>query len=568
MKQSARRRAGLARGFVVIGCVALAVVAAPATLVVHAAQAATVKPVAAAGIGTEAARNAPWCDPKDARIAIPHQSRPRCVRPLEKGESNGGATYAGVDKDSIKVVAIVPTKEQQRAAVGQPGVVPPTNRATNAPGYLEDAVVDWLTVLEETHPTWGRKIEFVVFNPTGTSEEAQRADALAVIAMKPFAVMNAAVTSNTATGAGPAFVAAIASAKILVFTATGTNQDAAAQAPYRWQAVFDNDASAVNGAEFIGKALVGETAKWAGDPALRTKTRVFGAIYPDRNLTFDYFEDTFAKHKGAKLTTKVQYTVPLDPGMIAASNQQEAPILMAKLKEEGVTSVIVYTSSAMVREAMKAATNLNYFPEWIFPGLGVLDLEVITRGFDPAQLPHAFGIGSLLINVANGTDPATTYFNWYWGTNQGTYSAGVLSYLKMFITGVMQAGPKLTPQTFQQALFSGGPSGGAASNSVQSYMSGFGRSAGLPYDEYSTIGLDYAMMWWNPNATGKSKISPVEGKGMFMYLNNGKRYHAGQWPKGEPKFFDPGASIMQFDTMPPTEIPKDYPCKGCPSVSA
>ena len=183
-------------------------------------------------------------------------------------------------------------------------------------------------------------------------------------------------------------------------------------------------------------------------------------------------------------------------------------------------------------------------------------------------MAHAFGIGTLLVNVADTTDPATSFFNWYWGPNRGSYHAGVLAYLQTFMTGVMLAGPKLTPQTFQQALFSTPAAGGAASNQTQSYMTGFGRQAGLPYDEYSTIGLDFALMWWDPNLVGKSKVVAIEGKGMFQYLNQAKRYRAGTWPKGEPKFFDPSVSIAQFATFPAAEVPPSYPCKGCPSSEA
>ena len=53
--------------------------------------------------------------------------------------------------------------------------------------------------------------------------------------------------------------------------------------------------------------------------------------------------------------------------------------------------------------------------------------------------------------------------------------------------------------------------GGAASNQVVSYMFGYGRTSGLPYDEYTTVGLDYAVMWWSPTDTGKGKLILDEG---------------------------------------------------------
>ena len=112
-------------------------------------------------------------------------------------------------------------------------------------------------------------------------------------------------------------------------------------------------------------------------------------------------------------------------------------------------------------------------------------------------------------------------------------------------------GPKLTPETFQQGLFSypgvrwrGERPGGRPSCSAT------GASSGLPYDEYSQVGLDYAVMWWNPTEVGKGKILFDDGTGKFMYIDGAKRYYAGQWKKGEPKLFDPSNSISQFDSLP------------------
>ena len=49
-------------------------------------------PVKAAGMGTKAALESENCG-DDGLLAYPYQQRAPCVRPLKKGESNGGATY-------------------------------------------------------------------------------------------------------------------------------------------------------------------------------------------------------------------------------------------------------------------------------------------------------------------------------------------------------------------------------------------------------------------------------------------------------------------------------------------
>ena len=110
--------------------------------------------------------------------------------------------------------------------------------------------------------------------------------------------------------------------------------------------------------------------------------------------------------------------------------------------------------------------------------------------------------------------------------------------------------------------------GGAASNQVVSYMFGYGRTSGLPYDEYSTVGLDYAVMWWSPTDTGKGKLLLDNGTGRFRYIDGAKRYYAGQWKKGEPKLFDQSNSIAQFESLPESDAVPDNPCTGCPSTAS
>ena len=104
-----------------------------------------------------------------------------------------------------------------------------------------------------------------------------------------------------------------------------------------------------------------------------------------------------------------------------------------------------------------------------------------------------------------------------------------------------------------------------------------------PWDGAGPLGCELLIPWSNrisgggfefdgrfhavePNIAGEAL--PIHGDGMFQYLNQAKRYRSGDWPKGEPKFFDASASISQFATLPPTDVPPDYPCKGCPSTKS
>ena len=124
-------------------------------------------------------------------------------------------------------------------------------------------------------------------------------------------------------------------------------------------------------------------------------------------------------------------------------------------------------------------------------------------------------------------------FRWYYGPNQGTPSAGVLSYLNNFYSGIHMAGPKLTPQTFQAGLYSKPLMGGAKEGAVSTVVNGYGPREGMAYPAFSSSGTDASLWWWNPDVEGFSNIFRVNGKGKAMWVDGGKRYLPGDLPEGD-----------------------------------
>ena len=218
-----------------------------------------------------------------------------------------------------------------------------------------------------------------------------------------------------------------------------------------------------------------------------------------------------------------------------------------------------------------AATQNDFNPEWLVTGFQFSDFDGFARTYDQEQFAHAYGLGVLTPRPMEkpGVPESLQSFDWYWGETQGTYAATTVGWMS-FIYGAMQAaGPKLTPKTVQQGLFSV-PATGGASNDTVSFQTGYGRTVGLPYDEYLGLGTDVEMVWWNPDlqTNGTNAVAVFPGKGRFMYLNDGKRFSFGQFPKQEPKFFDESASLYEFppeDQFEDGEVPAPNPCTGCPS---
>jgi hypothetical protein len=532
------------------------------------------RPVAATGIGTPAAMTDPRCNTGEDYGGYGRWSSasvgggPVCVRPWNGG-GNGGATSPGVTKDKVTIVAIIPSAQQTQdivsGALGRQNV--PTNRATGQIGAWEDAVHDHLLPVLEYHETWGRDLEVKFVVSSGADEAAQRADAVVAQAAKPFAAIDLYPDGLLT------LEAELAKRKIIVYGNATTAKQALEQQPYRW-GPSDAQAFALNAANILGSQMAGKKATFAGD-ALEDRTRVFGAVAADI-VDLRQFERDLKKH-GGELAAKAEYNNPFGIAGDATKAQELAGVTVPKLKEAGVTTVILFADNAMVRTLMDVATSQDYFPEWFNTGTLYSDLGFFSRGYPPEQSRHMFGMSYISPYLVPDPPPAppaksiTTLANvqnWYWGEGQGTSSntivAGPVTWL---LTGIHGAGPNLTPKTFRQGFFAIPAQGGAATDNPLGAMIAYGRQAALPYASYLAGGADFVPFWYDPDTTGHSSATGGEGMGVQWYPDGGKRYKADTIPGKLFAYFDrSGGAIYQFDTRPAGAPPIEYAgdCSACP----
>jgi hypothetical protein len=281
----------------------------------------------------------------------------------------------------------------------------------------------------------------------------------------------------------------------------------------------------------------------------------------------DLFNAQLKKDGGTPAVAAVAYDPDGDPAAIA----ETAKTLVAQLKSKGVTTVVLFANNTTVAAVTKGATENEFGPEWIVTGYQFQDFDGFARTYDQDQFRHAFGLGVITPRAVAPPGSALPQgdFDWYWGTSQGTYTATTMAWVTFVYRAMQYAGPKLTPQNVKKGFFAV-PSVGGASDDTVSYQTGFGRTVGLPYDEYLNLGTDMQLLWWNPDlqTDGTNAVERFPGKGRFMYLNGGKRYSFGDFPKTEPKFFDESASLYEFpagDAYVSGEVPETMPCTGCPS---
>jgi hypothetical protein len=496
------------------------------------------------GIGSAAALAGPNCDPTTKRIKFQSPYAPPCVKPWNAGDDNGGATAQGVTKDSIKVVVLW---AELTGALERN--VP--NRSNGQVGTEPDAMMDMDAAFKPFFQTWGRTVEYTFVKGTGTDEAAQRADAVKVAALKPYAVVDFAGTYLHS--GGLVFESALRDKVpvLVTFPCCGVIPAKARSNPL-----------VENAAEWTGKALVGGKAKWSGDDSTKSKTRVFGVIYPAGSSGIDYglFQRGFAKY-GGRVASAASYPTTTDQLHPPPEAAEQAPTIITKLKAAGVTTIVNFADGLTMTPAlMKAATDQSYFPEWVVTGNGYQDIDVIASLLDKQQASHMFGL--VWFNpVIPSQDPAlATPFDWYWGPDKATFAGAALSLAQALYTGVHLAGPDLTAKTFEQALVDRyPPTGGAFSNQVTTYENAWA-TFGSPSPRGS------ALAWWNPDVTGPSQVNGVGTvTGKYMFLDGGKRYSTGHFPKGEPKFFDRSASDWKVDPLPPSDQMPVYPCNDCPS---
>ncbi len=555
------RRISAARGALLVGAAVTMVV--PASLAGAAQRApGTGKPPAGSGINTAAAYDNPDCVRDDGPYGslpwVPTEPAPVCL-PQWEGGDNGGATHDGVTADSVKVVVLLPNDEQT-AALPRGGV--PTNYATGQSGTVRDAVADAHAAHQHAWGgkySYGRDVELEFVVSSGSDEAAQRADAVTVKAMEPFIVMDAVGTSVNV------FNTEIAAAKIPNFSLNATVEETLEQAPYRWGQT-DPVAGTLNAAEFIGKQLADRKAEHAGDEAMQGEKRVFGMVVADI-IEVEPFLEELAKYD-IEIAPRATITYPGTTATLGdpAVAQEHAPIAITRLKEEGVTSVILLADGGMTGAMTEQATMQEYRPEWIYAGAYNIDLPLLARGYDQDQWAHAFGIS----NVAPGspdTNTAPNVIQWYWGEGQGTFGVSYTNAMNWLWLGITQAGPDLTPKTLKQGFFAVPAQGGSASDdpalAVQGTRSGYGRVNGLPYPEYMRGNKDFTATWWDPVTEGPPMLGFPAGTGTLWYIDGAKRFYAGAWPTKRMALFDEsGGAIRQFDTLVADEVP---PCTGCPS---
>jgi len=485
----------------------------------------------------------PNCNTELGTVKIPYTYAAPCAKPFSG--DNGGATADGVTKDSIKIVVYQadPSKDALAAATvrGSGADVSPASARTTYQGYFD--------MYEKYYNFYGRKLDVVFFPGTGAPDDevTARSDADAIADMHPFAVMSG--PNRTPVWAQELLarhVMCVGQCSLAVPEKTINDGP-----QYLYGVGPTPEQAGLMTAKFVTTQLAGKKAVYGGDD-VKNKTRVFGVAHYD---TVDgQQKQAFAALKGEFQKANVKIAADLPFQLDLARGQENARTIIAKLKDAGVTTV-VYTGDPLTPgDLTKEATAQNYFPEWVIGSNVLVDIALFGRTYDQEQWTHAFGLALTQSRVNQDANPAYNVYKWFNGVKPPNNTYGViLADMAQTMNGINNAGPNLTPETFQGAVYNA-PVQGGTPLAPRTSRGKHGLWPGIDVGGSDDTGL----IWWNPKAHGEDEIGQV-GDGLYEYVQMGKRWTLDDIPATDPGFFDPTGSITIFTSIPKQYQVPDYP---------
>ena len=444
------------------------------------------------------------CPDRDKQIPGDPYSPP-CV--IFSGD-NGGATAKGVTPTDVVVSArILDEKGFQQTLATLAGA-----DITDGPADVRRTIEALAEYFNRSFQFYGRKLKIVFYDGkgSGTTElqgggqaEAEADAITSADEIGAFAEIN---------GSSAPFADALARKKVIAFGTPYLSRNwHVDRRPYNWSVATDCSIIVESVAEFANKTLANKPATFAGGD-LKDKPRKFAAFSPENPWYVDCVDQAIAiaEKAGNKIDLRVTYKLDID----SMSNQ--AANIIAKLKNEGITTVLCGCDPIMPVFLTTKAAEQDYQPEWVVAGTALSDIDLVAQLYDQEQWSHAFGV-SYLSSFAP-IESGIGYSAYKSVRNDEPAFAVETIYAQMYMLalGIHMAGPNLTPQTYEQGMFA--------------YPGGSGPFGtwGFDADSYTPT-QDYRVIWYDPNA-----VSPQNNKrGAYIESYDGRRFKQGELPASD-----------------------------------
>lgn len=426
--------------------------------------------------------------------------------------SNGGATSRGVTAKEVVVSSrILDEKGFQQTLAALAGA-----EITDDPPDIKRTISAFADYFNTHFQFYGRKMVMKYYDGkgSGTTEllgggqaEAQ-ADAINVAQnIKAFAEIN---------GASAPFADALARQKVVAFgTPYLSRKWHLDHRPWNWSIATDCSIVAETAGEYYVNLLAGKNAEFAGGDLKGTK-RILAGLSPE-NPWYAECHDDFEKvirDGGFEPQVRVNYRLDLN----SMSNQ--AANVVSQLKSKHATSIFCGCDPIFPVFLTTKASEQNYFPEWVVVGVALTDHDIVGQLMDQDQWMHAAGVsfsGTILPARAGLGYQAYKSFR----KDEPAFSVEIIyAQMYMLALGIQLAGPNLTPESYEQGMFT--------------YPGGTGLYGtwGFPRGSYTPT-KDARIVWWDPQ-----RVSVYNRKkGAYVESYGGKRFAIHHLPKGNPDIF-------------------------------
>ena len=425
---------------------------------------------------------------------------------------NGGSTHRGVTGDKI-IVSV-------RASTFDNGMLDALSKVAKAkiPNEPRDVIIRTLHGLTEyfnrAYQLYGRKLELVVYDGkgdilkelTGGGQEGAEADALRVTQeIGAFADVSAV---------SPVYADGLARRGVVNVGAPFMSREWMAQRrPFVWSQFPDCSTIVESVSSYYSTKLANKPAAHAGGN-LRGKQRRLGIIAPENSWYQECVRSGVAiiERGGSRPVLNERYRIDLQQMSMQAGS------LIAKLKSQGVTTVLCGCDPLLLTFLTAKAKEQSYQPEWVISGVALVDNDLIGSIMEQDQWSRAFGVSFSGPQQRAGQGLG---YRAYKAVRQDEPSIGVeLMYnqLNLLAIGIQMAGPNLTPETFEAGMFR------------SPTRTGHAGSWGFKPGDYSTAD-DAREVYGDPRATS---IETRE-TGTYVDPNRGQRFPIGRWPDTPPR---------------------------------
>lgn len=466
---------------------------------------AAAPPAAGAVSSSGVAKTGVSCDGPDARQFTWSTHAPACVAAFQG--DNGGATAQGVTDTTITLTFRNPNSTQDQAIAAAAG-----NANVNYPAMLAD-MQTYIDFFNQQFELYGRKVVLKPYDGQGDYIDedqgqnlgAAQADAVNARDMGAFGDVTFAL------GSSQAYEEDLANQHVMSFSSVAQPDSWFQQfAPYEWSVQGAGGTIGVQvAASLVCRRMVGMPAIFAGDAQYQATNRVFGLIYPEiptYTELADLYKQLLKQNCNQDVAATAAYKIDV------ASFPNQAISVIAQMNAAHVSTILCACDPIFPIFLTRAASGQAYHPEWATTSFG----DPSGRLYDQSEWSHAYGAGLQfpdpktteayrVYQLANpGHDPAE-------GSGDGGPPYFYVPYYQLLhvFEGLQAAGPNLTPETFQQGMFSLPPSGDDPVGGKWV----FGNNV---YDPIAS----FSLAWWDPNGT-----SAFDGqKGLWAACNGGQIY--------------------------------------------